>query len=239
MNTPPADAAAAAPPSASDLISPHLVCISTDIYASAALQATVQTILPSAHVVAADTALVRSAPNADCVILAVGSLYSLGRSLVRELRAHGYQRPILLVVASPRAAPVHDLLQLGVSTILAESTFALQLPEALLALLASEKQCLGSARAAAISTSLRRLRATIAAGEVAGGLQHMLNNPLAALLAEAQLLELESLSPEHMASVQRIVALCRRVIGVSRTIAGIGRNPDDVAMLREPGVAGQ
>ena len=82
-----------------------------------------------------------------------------------------------------------------------------------------------SPRAAAIVASLHRLRALVAAGEIAAGLQHRLNNPLAALLAEAQLLELEPLTPEHLASVQRIVELCRRVIEVSRAIEGIGGAP--------------
>ncbi len=57
---------------------------------------------------------------------------------------------------------------------------------------------------------------------MARGLQHKLNNPLAALLAEAQLLELESLSPDHHTSVRRMVELLRRVIDVSRSIEGMG-----------------
>ena len=237
MNT----ARAASPRSAADSGPGALrvVCIATDIYASAALQATVSAILPSALVDAADTSIVRSAPDADCVILGVGSLYSLAHSLVRDLRARGYQRPILLVVTVPGSAPAHDLLRLGVDTILAESTVALKLPEAMAAALARQARCFGSAPAAAISRSLRRLRATIAAGEVATGLQHALNNPLAALLAEAQLLELESLAPEHRLSVRRMVELCRRVIRVSRSIEGIGVDPDEIAMLRDAEVTGQ
>lgn len=48
------------------------------------------------------------------------------------------------------------------------------------------------------------------------GLQHSLNNPLAALLAELQLLELEDLSPEHREAVERAIGLTRRVIGIVR-----------------------
>ena len=48
------------------------------------------------------------------------------------------------------------------------------------------------------------------------GLQHSLNNPLAALLAELQLLELEELSPDHRESVERAIDLCRRVISLVR-----------------------
>ncbi len=48
------------------------------------------------------------------------------------------------------------------------------------------------------------------------GLQHSLNNPLAGLLAELQLLELEELAPEHRESVERAIGLCRRVIQIVR-----------------------
>ena len=44
--------------------------------------------------------------------------------------------------------------------------------------------------------------------------QHEVNNPLAALLAEAQLLSLEpTLAAEHRVAVQRIIELVRRVVG--------------------------
>jgi nitrogen-specific signal transduction histidine kinase len=76
------------------------------------------------------------------------------------------------------------------------------------------------------ATALRALRQTqrlIAAGELAMRLQHSLNNPLAALLAEAQLLELETLPPDHRESVERIIELSRRVIEVVRGMDGVGR----------------
>jgi hypothetical protein len=46
---------------------------------------------------------------------------------------------------------------------------------------------------------------------------------LAALLAEAQLLELETLTPDHRESVERIIELSRRVIEVVRGLDGVGR----------------
>ncbi len=48
------------------------------------------------------------------------------------------------------------------------------------------------------------------------GLQHTLNNPLAALLAELQLLEMEELSEAHREAVERAIGLCRRVIVIVR-----------------------
>lgn len=48
------------------------------------------------------------------------------------------------------------------------------------------------------------------------GLQHALNNPLAGLLAELQLLELDPLAPHQRAGVQRAIGLCHRLIGLVR-----------------------
>ena len=51
--------------------------------------------------------------------------------------------------------------------------------------------------------------------------QHALNNPLAALLAEAQLLAMETtLAPEHRAAVDRMTELVRRVITLVRGLEG-------------------
>ena len=47
-------------------------------------------------------------------------------------------------------------------------------------------------------------------------LQHSLNNPLAGVLAELQLLELEDLPVEHRESVERGIELCRLVITIVR-----------------------
>ena len=85
MRTPLTTSAGVTTPQASADVPLRLVCISTDIQASAALQTTVATLLPTARVDAADTSIVRSTPDADCVILAVGRLYSMALSLVREL----------------------------------------------------------------------------------------------------------------------------------------------------------
>ena len=52
-----------------------------------------------------------------------------------------------------------------------------------------------------------------------GRVQHEMNNPLAALLAESQLLELDpTLTGEQRESVKRIVDLARRVIASSRKL---------------------
>ncbi|HET7585583.1 MAG TPA: histidine kinase dimerization/phospho-acceptor domain-containing protein [Gemmatimonadaceae bacterium] len=49
--------------------------------------------------------------------------------------------------------------------------------------------------------------------------QHQLNNPLAALLAEAQMLSMdEHLDGEHRVAVDRIIELTRRVIRLVREL---------------------
>jgi signal transduction histidine kinase len=65
---------------------------------------------------------------------------------------------------------------------------------------------------------LRRVRAQIALAESARMVQHALNNPLTALLAEAQLLELEPLADEHRVAATRLVELARRVVAAARQL---------------------
>jgi signal transduction histidine kinase len=67
---------------------------------------------------------------------------------------------------------------------------------------------------------LRRVRRQLALADSARTVQHALNNPLTALLAEAQLLELEPLDDEHLRAVGRIVELARRVAKVSHRLDG-------------------
>ena len=60
-----------------------------------------------------------------------------------------------------------------------------------------------------------------------GRVQHEMNNPLAALLAESQLLELDpTLNEEQRDSVRRIVDLARRVIASSRKLDALRESND-------------
>jgi signal transduction histidine kinase len=60
-----------------------------------------------------------------------------------------------------------------------------------------------------------------------GRVQHEMNNPLAALLAESQLLELDpTLNDEQRDSVRRIVDLARRVIVSSRKLDALRETED-------------
>jgi nitrogen-specific signal transduction histidine kinase len=65
---------------------------------------------------------------------------------------------------------------------------------------------------------LAQARRIFAAGQAALSLQHSINNPLAALLAEAQLLQLEEMPKEQQQSVERIIELCRRIVMLVRRL---------------------
>ncbi len=65
---------------------------------------------------------------------------------------------------------------------------------------------------------LRRTQRLLAAGEIALGLQHAMNNPLTAVLAEAQLLEMEELPGEATTAVRRIIESTRRLVTLVRKL---------------------
>ena len=71
---------------------------------------------------------------------------------------------------------------------------------------------------AQVTQELIRARRIFAAGQAALSLQHAINNPLGALMAEAQLLQLEELGPEQRDSVDRMVDLCRRITVLVRQL---------------------
>jgi signal transduction histidine kinase len=68
---------------------------------------------------------------------------------------------------------------------------------------------------------LRRTQRLLAAGEIALGLQHAMNNPLTAVLAEAQLLEMEPLPPDAMTAVRRIIEGTRRLVALVRKLDAV------------------
>jgi signal transduction histidine kinase len=128
-----------------------------------------------------------------------------------------------VVADIPAALESEQLTLLGIGEVVATRDLAISLPFALSRQLDLQDAAQRSPLAGRLLDSARELQALVAAGQAAGGLKHRLNNPLAALLAEAQLMELETMPTEHSQSVHRIVELCRRVIDVTGTIDGLGR----------------
>ena len=215
------------PPSSveADVI-PRIVCLSTDSDATDVLLDAVQAIMPEANVESGNLTLLRDPPKAECVVVAVGALASGSESIVRDLRGRGYANAIILVADSPDMLPASALTMLGVQQTIATAKMALTLPSVLTTVLESQDAVQASEAGRRILASLRRLQAIVASGQIAARLQHRLNNPLAALLAEAQLLELEALAPDHATSVRRIIELCRRVIEETKSIEGLTHTGD-------------
>jgi signal transduction histidine kinase len=177
-------------------------------------------------------------PEADCVVVDVHLRELPGIEGARSLRMAGYdggivllasERPSELAVERPlesdermaeRAAertsgPVAvRLAAMGVSRTVAYEAIASELPAAVAnaSVLAPD---------AALETARRELRAAQrlnAIGDLAATVQHAANNPLTALLAEAQLLEMEPLAPEHKEAVQRMIELSRRLAAIIRRL---------------------
>jgi hypothetical protein len=87
------------------------------------------------------------------------------------------------------------------------------------------------------NVELDRLTHAAALGGVASRWRHTLNNSLAALLAEAQLLGMEeSLPPTEHEAVERIIALCRRMIVVVRE--GPPSDPPSDSIDKTPAATG-
>ena len=74
----------------------------------------------------------------------------------------------------------------------------------------------------AATAELKRVRRQLASGEASRLFQHALNNPLTALLAETQMLEMEPLAEESHAAVVRVLDLTRRLVALTRTMDAAG-----------------
>lgn len=134
---------------------------------------------------------------------------------IRAVREHAFAGPVVVVCAehTPVALNEQTAALTGGACITSDAVAAdpLVLADALFAN--------GTADAPGM-LALARTRRSLAAGQRVLALQHAINNPLAGLLAESQLLQLEPLPPEQAEAVERIVVLCRRVIALVRQLDG-------------------
>ena len=196
-----------------------MVCLAESAETAALIREVLVTSLPSLDVLAATPSALRLLPDAHCLVVCDAAAGHGATELLRRARAAGFSGAAVLVAALPSPDVAAGARQLGASAIVTEREAMRELPAAVSAALAAEAgrgTTLPDLRA-----ELRRTQQLIAAGGVALRLQHALNNPLTALLAEAQLLEMEELPREHHAAAQRIVELCRRTIAVVRQLDGI------------------
>jgi signal transduction histidine kinase len=176
------------------------------------IRETLATVLPSATIT---TAPLATAPASDADVAIVDqSVRGLKEvTAIQELRARGFRGGIAFLAASCDAAVDQRLLALGPARCVIRSELLTALPAALADL--SARPDLG-AELGPIQRELRRTQQLVAMGEATSRIQHTLNNPLTALLAEAQLLEMEDLSEDHRAAVKRMIELCRRLVVMVR-----------------------
>ena len=160
----------------------------------------------------------RTPPTADCAIIVQEETPLGGIDALRTMRAQGFCGGAVLLAE----AETTDVLEQGRVLGLTERVLARDVVRMLPAAVA---EALAGAQASNDMSErwqeLRRLQQLVAAGQVALGLRHALNNPLSALLAEAQLLEMEPLGEEYLEAVRRILELCRRLITIVRRLEGV------------------
>ena len=202
-----------------------LACVARDSSTSARLQEALLTLFPGAAIQLVDTGVERGFPEAiDCAVIEAGSDGD-GTDVLRTLRARGYAAAAVILVDPVRQGSNQDRAsadRLGARYCSLDGDSVAPLATAITDSIRSSASA-DETRSAVSLKALRQTQRFLAAGELAMRLQHSLNNPLAALLAEAQLLELEALLPDHRASVERIIELSRRVIDVVRALDGVGR----------------
>jgi signal transduction histidine kinase len=177
-------------------------------------------ILPRASIVAADTAAVaeEKLPRADAAWIDGGPTARQTVETLRVLRARGFDGAIVVATAVPDDTALRETADsLGARLVARERADGSpsELADALTAALESD---------IGVTAELRQARRIFAAGQSALSLQHAINNPLAALLAEAQLLQLEELTAEQRGSVDRMVELCRRVVVLVRRLDALSES---------------
>jgi signal transduction histidine kinase len=160
-----------------------------------------------------DPGTLRSRPVADGLVIDGRADVARGAELAARMRAMGFAGA-LVVVSSEGAGNLGPALAATGAAHAAAREIGGQLVPALAERLAEAE----SEHAAEVM----RARRLIAAGQIAIGFQHSLNNPLAGILAEAQLMQLDTMPPEQHAALERIVALCRRIIELGRALDGMG-----------------
>jgi signal transduction histidine kinase len=204
-----------------------LTCVADQSGPAAALYEALVSLFPTAAITRLDTSIEQVVPDAvDCAVVAATVNGASGLDVLKRLRARGYAGPAVVIVDDPRSMPAPDeasARRLGARLSSLQNELVTPLAVAVTEALHVEDGADEGTPAAEALKALRQTQRLLAAGELATRLQHSLNNPLAGLLAEAQLLELETLPQDHRESVERIIELCRRVIDVVRGMEGVGR----------------
>ncbi len=190
----------------------RLLVISDDADQAAALTGVLTAQVPGAEITSSPASWVRSAPEVEGVVVDGRADSSAAADTGRQLRAMGFKGGIAVVVEV--GAPMQDVAErYDVVVVTVEDVATRLVPDLATQLLRLERPG---------TEMLMRARRITAAGEVALRLQHALNNPLAGLMAEVQLLQMEELGEPHTETLQRMLVLCRRMVEITRSLDGIG-----------------
>lgn len=180
-------------------------------------------LLPDAMVESASMAMVTHADAPDCLVALSGPDTAAGLDAIAQFRAVGGEGAIILVVDDPTRIDGALVAMLGIDEVLAAHHLDSELLAALHRAFTAPSRA--QADAGALARHLRRCHALLAAGLSVTRLPHRLNNPLAALLAEAELLRLEPLAAEQRESVDRILEISHRLIAEVRQLEGMPGAP--------------
>jgi hypothetical protein len=197
---------------------PRVVLLTECGDAAALAREVVLTALPSVVFETSSPGTLRTPPTADCAIIDHEAAPMGGIDALRQMRAQGFGGGTVLLLEEDSPGLMEQAHGLGMAECVLKADLVQSLPRAVVTALAGSRA--GDEKSEQWR-QLRRMQQMVAAGEVAIGLRHALNNPLAALLAEAQLLEMEPLPEDQLGAVRRILELCRRVIGLVRKLEGV------------------
>ncbi len=190
----------------------RLIVVGSDAAFATAVRDVISAQLPDAISDVLEPAHVRARPAADAVVIDARADAAKGAEFANRLRAMGYAGALVVVCRG------NDEVQRALAAAGAVAAPPDALATQLVALLAEQMALAGGEHAEQVMFA-RRL---VAAGEIALGFQHSMNNPLAGILAEAQLMQLDPLPPDQRAALDRIVALCRRIVDLGKSLDGIG-----------------
>jgi signal transduction histidine kinase len=175
--------------------------------------------LPDAACEAFDPARLRAKPEAAAVVIDARTDLQRGAAIAERLRAMGFLSGIVLLAAAADGA---DPDTGGASAAARRMGAVLVSPDVIASQLVPQLAELMAAAAEPYADQVMRARRLVAAGEIAMGLQHALNNPIAGIMAEAQLMQFEQLPAEQAQALSRMVELCRRLTELTRSLDGVG-----------------
>ncbi len=183
--------------------------LGTDADLSTAVRDLLATQLSAAACEALDGAKLRSRPDAAALVIDGHEDPLAALAVARHARAMGFAGGLIVLGNCDDAA----LAPLGAAKVSVD-----RMAHELVPALATTIEWAASP----FADQVMRGRRLVAAGEIALGLQHAFNNPLAGLLAELQVMRMDTLAPDHGEAVDRMLALCRRLVELTRQMDGLG-----------------